>query len=119
MSEIIRDPRLTSQKYGQFYYSNIGYTLLARVVEIVTSFDFEMYVNFKLLRPLKAFQSGLYHRSKIIKSLATGYYRNEDNHYQRLCCVDFSTNMGSIVPLIPNLVCTSLMMVLVVATPLA
>ncbi len=95
VSEIIRDPRLTSQKYGQFYYSNIGYTLLARVVEIVTSFDYEMYVNFKLLRPLKAFQSGLYHRSKIIKSLATGYYRNEDNHYQRLCCVDFSTNMGS------------------------
>lgn len=93
--KLLQDPRLTSQTYGEFYYSNVGFNLLARVVEIVSHFDFDMYVSFKLFRSIDMKNSGLYHRSKVIPLMATGHYKDEDGRFQKFCCQDYSNNTGS------------------------
>lgn len=95
IERLLQDERLLTKSYGQFYYSNVGYKILARVVEVVTKFDFDMYLSFKLFRKLKMTNSGVYHRSKIIPHMASGYYRNEDDKFGKFCCYDNSVNMGS------------------------
>ena len=95
VEQVFKDERLFSHPYGEFYYSNVGYTFLARIVEIVTKFDFDMYLSFKLFRKVNLKNSGVFHRSKIIPNMAAGYYRNEDDKFSAFCCNDSSTNMGS------------------------
>lgn len=93
--KLLQDERLISHERGQFKYSNVGYILLARVVEVVTKFKFEDYLKFKVLGKIGLKESGVYHRSKIIPRMATGYYRDEDEKFQAFCCSDSSTSMGS------------------------
>lgn len=94
-AKILKDERLTSHTYGEFYYSNIGYTLLARIVEISSHFKFPMFVDFKVFRTLGLKDSGVFHRSKIIPSMTAGHYVDEDDKLSKYCCYDSSTNMGT------------------------
>jgi len=92
---ILTYPVLFSRDYGEFSYSNIGFILLARVVEIVTKFNFEDYLFYRIFLPLGMENTGNYHRSAILENMAEGYTRDEEGEFSRHCCTDSSNFVGS------------------------
>lgn len=92
---LLKETQLLPYERGAFHYSNIGFTLLARIVEIVSKFDFESYLQYKVFQSIGMKDSGVFHRSKIIPQMANGYYRDEDDKLSKMCCQDFSVHAGS------------------------
>ncbi len=93
--KLYKDPYLVTNNYGTFNYSNIGFNFLARIVEIITSFKFDKFLSYYIFKPLEMKNSGVYHRSKLIKDMAEGYYYDEDGRLSKYCCQDSSIHLGS------------------------
>ncbi len=61
-----------------FRYSNAGYILLGRVVEMTSGLRYEDYVNANILRPAGMIHTGYDHNRKLLKNRANGYlFRGE------------------------------------------
>jgi CubicO group peptidase (beta-lactamase class C family) len=92
---ILGDTRLLSKKYGSYSYSNVGYILLARTIEIVSNFKFEDFLSYYIFKPLNMDNTGVFHRSKVIEHLAEGYVYDENSKLSKHCCTDASNYTGS------------------------
>ena len=58
-------------------YSNVGYTLAARAIEVVTGEPFDVYLRREILAPLGIVDSDFRRTSVIAPRLATGYYEDD------------------------------------------
>jgi hypothetical protein len=61
----------SGEKYG---YSNAGYIVLGRIIEVVTGVEYSKYIKNEILEPLKMDNTGFTNGEKVIKNLSTGYY---------------------------------------------
>lgn len=95
VKSILAGPILLVKSRGSFAYSNVGYVLLARVIELVSGFSYEDYLKYRILDPIGMENTGSYHRSKILPNMAGGYYLTEELKLKARCCVDASVNAGS------------------------
>jgi CubicO group peptidase (beta-lactamase class C family) len=95
VAHILDHPGLLTKQYGQFSYSNVGYILLARIVEVVSKFNFDAFLSYYIFKPLKMDNTGTYHRSKVIPNMVDGYAYDEDGKLTKHCCSDSSNQQGS------------------------
>lgn len=70
--KLLFDP---GEKYG---YSNAGYIVLGRIVEVVSGIEYSKYIENAILGPLKMGNTGFTNGEKVIKNLSTGYYLGRD-----------------------------------------
>lgn len=54
-------------------YSNLGYSLIGRILESVVKTNFEKYSQDQILSPLKMKNTGFTFTSEVIQKMATGY----------------------------------------------
>jgi CubicO group peptidase (beta-lactamase class C family) len=73
LSEILLESGLTSDPGVQYLYSNGGYTLLARVIEIVSGQSYGDFLAEELFAPLQMNASGHQNAAEDIPYLALGY----------------------------------------------
>ena len=90
---------------SQFEYSNAGYLLLSKVVEVTSGQAFQTYVQSRILQPLGYRQTGFHRRTDIIPRLAAGYVFDGTNH-QKAPYVDpeLPSGGGSLFSSAPELV---------------
>ena len=68
------DEVYTSHRPGEiFSYSNLGYTLLGRLVESVAGSPYQMYLQEHVLEPLGSAQTGFATGAETVPGLAAGY----------------------------------------------
>ena len=80
----------------QARYSNIGYVLLAYVVESVTKMEFHDALQLYLGLPLALESTGQFHRMFHIKYMADGYnYADGVEDLRKRCCFDATSFVGS------------------------
>lgn len=80
LSEIVTkfcsDP-LVNEPGTKFDYNNGEYMILGRILEEIYKMPYEQILNQQILHPLGMSNSGLLSHYKLIKNLATPYYRSE------------------------------------------
>ncbi len=59
------------EKYG---YSNVGYIVLGRIIEVVSGMEYSKYIKNEILEPLEMEDTGFTNGVKEIKNLSSGYY---------------------------------------------
>jgi CubicO group peptidase (beta-lactamase class C family) len=74
----IRDEYAAFPPYFIFSYSNIGATLLGRVIEKTAGRDFDLYMDDSLLRPLGMTRSDFSDRLNMKKASAKGYWNGKE-----------------------------------------
>ncbi len=79
----------------RFQYSNLGYLLLAKVIESAGSRFYEDELKNSLLRPLKMYNTGEYHRLKFIEHMSDGYLLGERGRVSKRCCDDATSLRGA------------------------
>lgn len=86
--------KLKSLPGEKYRYSNIGYSLLARVLEKVTKKNWEHYINENLLKKAGMFDTG-YRVPKFEKEQLAVNYGADQNAFQRLFSIEAkSRNVG-------------------------
>lgn len=73
-----RDKPLEFEPGARFAYSNSGYVLLGRIVEIVSGRSYEQYVSENIFKPLSMEGSGYDHADTILSHRASGYSKTGD-----------------------------------------
>lgn len=68
--------KLFQQPGTKFNYSNLGYSILARIIEITSKMNYEDFLNEFLFKPSGMTQTGYLLPEWNIKNLANGYNRN-------------------------------------------
>ena len=75
---------------GQSYqYSNGGYAILAKIIEIASNSTFDSFMTENILEPLELYSTGHRGSSEIIQSLAVGY---DPLGYDKLVLTDYVDN---------------------------
>lgn len=74
--------KLQSQPGEKYQYSNVGYSLLARVIEAVTNKNWEQYINEALLQPSEMNNTG-YRIPKFEPGVLAINYGADQNAFQR------------------------------------
>ncbi|MBN2529849.1 MAG: beta-lactamase family protein [Deltaproteobacteria bacterium] len=69
----LKDEYTAFEPGNVFLYSNLGYAVLGRLVEVVSGQSYESYMRRYVLKPLAMHQSGFHPDSDMIHQLATGY----------------------------------------------
>jgi CubicO group peptidase (beta-lactamase class C family) len=69
--------KLRTEPGTNFYYSNIGYSLLAMIVERVTNQSYESYLYENLWKPAQMEQTGYSRPVFASERIAVGYYMND------------------------------------------
>ena len=64
---------------SQWSYSNLGYMVLGRIVELASGLPYEAYVERHILRPAGMSRTGNYDLTTVIPGLAIGYGRQADD----------------------------------------
>jgi CubicO group peptidase (beta-lactamase class C family) len=64
---------------SQWSYSNLGFMVLGRVVELASGLSYESYVEKNILRPAGMIRTGNYDLTTVIPGLAIGYGRQADD----------------------------------------
>ncbi len=95
VSLTLKESKVEASKLGEFSYSNLGYLILARVIEEVSFNSYERFIQNKIFIPVRMYQSGEYHRSKMITRMSEGYFYTEAYRKQKRCCDDGSVLRGS------------------------
>lgn len=92
--ESVRDVSLSFVPGAKFQYSNVGYTLLAMVVQKVTGEDYGDHVQRVLNEQLGLKQTSLDHDALITPHLAQGYNHGPATD-TRNCCFDLLNLIGA------------------------
>lgn len=74
-------------------YSNIGYYLLARIIEKITNQSYSEYLNTNLFEKAKMYNSGVITNNEIIPQLAESYIFN-GNKYEHNPYINWEYNIG-------------------------
>lgn len=91
----LSESKIEGSKLGEFSYSNLGYLILAHVIEEVSYTPYDRFIQNKIFIPVRMYQSGEYHRSKMISHMSEGYFYTEAYRKQKRCCDDGSVLRGS------------------------
>lgn len=91
---IARSKDITRLETG-FKYSNVGYAVLGKIIEVVSGLTYNEYVRRNIYRPLKLRSTWTDYRPTIKKRMATGYGRRLDGAERRPIPLSSS---GAIVP---------------------
>ena len=67
-------------KAGKHYYSNVGFFVLAYIIEGISGMSYQDYLSAHIFEPLLMNHTGLYKLTDIIPNSATGYVRPADKH---------------------------------------
>ncbi len=70
------DSKLFQQPGTKFNYSNLGYSILARIIEVTSKMDYENFLQEYLFKPSGMTQTGYLLPEWNVKNLANGYNRN-------------------------------------------
>jgi CubicO group peptidase (beta-lactamase class C family) len=92
---VLNSKNIYLKKKNGFYYSNLGYLLLAQVIEKVSKSYYGTFLKKHILTPLKMFNTGEYHRRKLIPKMADGYFYGQNRTSNKRCCHDTSVFTGS------------------------
>lgn len=118
ISEIQRQPSTPHQAIAHFKnlplsfapgtdckYSDSGYIVLGEIIEIITSQNYEDYLNVNILLPLNMNATYLEKQDSVIPRLASGYKREIDGSYFKPAYIDMSLPhaAGSIVSTVGDL----------------
>ena len=68
---------LVNEPGTKFDYNNGEYMILGRILEVIYQKPYEQILNDKILIPLEMHNSGLFSHYKLIKGLATPYYKDK------------------------------------------
>lgn len=68
---------LINEPGTKFDYNNGEYMILGRILEVIYQMTYEEILSQKILTPLKMHNSGLISHYKLIKNLATPYYKDK------------------------------------------
>ncbi|PQA97764.1 hypothetical protein B0A69_00015 [Chryseobacterium shigense] len=68
---------LVNEPGTKFDYNNGEYMILGRILEVIEKMTFEEILNKQILIPLEMHNSGLLSHYKLIKNLATPYYKDK------------------------------------------
>ena len=68
--------KLLHKPGSKYAYSNSGYSILARIIEIVSGQDYERFLNEHLFKPARMSHTGYFIPQWNEDSVASGYYRN-------------------------------------------
>jgi len=79
---IVEEP-LRFEPGERFEYSNSGYILLSRIIEIVSAMDYETYMQRRVFAPIGMKDSGLDSWTRISRGRATGYSRMANGEFGR------------------------------------
>lgn len=86
---------ITFEPGSKFSYSNLGIIFLARIIELLTTDDYEVYVDKNIFKPLKMynsyFDSTPYH---LLKYRSHSYYQEEEKEGETLKPAIFDVNTG-------------------------
>lgn len=63
-------------------YSNAGFMLLGKIIEVVTGRDYYEYVREKIYHPAGMPNTDAYEMDKPIPNLAIGYYKDDEGNYR-------------------------------------
>ncbi|MEM9769191.1 MAG: serine hydrolase [Cyanobacteria bacterium P01_D01_bin.71] len=89
-----RDLPLEFEPGEQYHYSNLGYTLLAQIIEQVSGQSYADYLQTQLFTPLGLEQTGYEHPLAVIDSLANGY-RFMGEGYQQAEYINTAVSAGA------------------------
>ncbi len=78
----------------RFSYSNSGYTLLTKIIELVSDESYESYLQKNFFRPLQMEDSGYDRREKILPNRASGYVRTPKG-FENADYIDMSIVLGA------------------------
>lgn len=96
VSEQLRFVKLQVAPPGEtFRYSNVGYLLLAKIIEKVQKKTYEQVLKNLILRPLEMNDTQHYSRGMFVSKLAEGYYYNDVNKIAKRCCRHTNGYTGS------------------------
>ncbi|MCB0412557.1 MAG: beta-lactamase family protein, partial [Bdellovibrionales bacterium] len=84
------------QKLGaHFSYSNMGYVLLAQVIEKVGGTTYDRFLRKQIFEPLGLLNTGEYHELKVLPHMSDGYYQEGGGEFSHRCCEDATNLIGS------------------------
>ena len=78
--ERFKDEPLNFEPGSRYRYSNSGYALLGRIIEVVSGLSYETYMERHLLTPLDLNHTYYGRDASIIKGRARGYSRSGDTY---------------------------------------
>src|SRR5690625_1915107 len=83
-------------KLGEkFSYSNSGYALLGKLIELVSGKTYEAYLDEKIFNPLGMKYTGYDHEEIVIKGRASGYSIDENSNLKNAEYIDMSVPYSS------------------------
>lgn len=85
---LLKDEKLAFEPGTQFKYSNTGFLVLGKIIELVTKKSYFDYIDEHIYRPASMFHSGSFDLTSVNHNLAVGYNKEyTDNGYS------FSNNL--------------------------
>ncbi|MCL6455148.1 MAG: beta-lactamase family protein [Alicyclobacillus sp.] len=88
--DTFRDAPLDFEPGEKFSYSNSGYVLLGKVIEVASGQTYEDYLEEHVLGPLGLQRTGMDHGETLVKGRAAGYQRREDGTLENAAYIDMS-----------------------------
>lgn len=98
LEQLVETFKLTKLQFKagtNYMYSNAGYTILARIVEVVSGEGFVDFLVKHIFEPNGMTNTGMYHAAAVIPNLASGYLHTEDGTLINVCCYDVSNYNGA------------------------
>ncbi|KEK22956.1 serine hydrolase domain-containing protein [Bacillus gaemokensis] len=78
-----------------FNYSNSGYIVLGKIIEVISGISYEEFLKLKILQPLSMMNTGLDSNSTIQKYKANGYELHPTNHLQPASFINMSNSYSA------------------------
>lgn len=95
INHVLAGKKIIFKAPGEYHYSNLGYLLLAEVIEKASNSFYINYLKRIIFTPLEMNNTGEYHRRKAIPKMVEGYFRDDSRRTNRRCCHDASIFTGS------------------------
>ncbi|GGI56960.1 serine hydrolase domain-containing protein [Winogradskyella haliclonae] len=92
--ELFKSKPLDFKPGEKYRYSNSGYVLLAKIIEIVSGKSYRQYLEDRIFKPYGLKATGIDSNSAILNKRAKGYMFNNDAHLINAEFVDMSIKIG-------------------------
>lgn len=92
---MLQNAEIQYEELGEFSYSNLGYLLLAQVIDKVAPQSYDNFLRKHIFAPLEMWDTGEYHRGKYIQNMSEGYFYNDMMRLNKRCCHDATVFRGS------------------------